>query len=95
MGKGGRKDATRSDLQMNLPTSQSADPKAPQGEEGSEGGGSDLEELPELKPMVASSLQGLPETSDEEGEKTSPEPNIMDFAQWVPWKAERGKTPDW
>ena len=46
---------------------QSANPKTPQGEEGSEGRGSDLEELPELKPMVASFLRELLETSDEEG----------------------------
>ena len=36
--------------------SQSADPKTPLGEEGSKGRGSDLEELPELKLMVASFL---------------------------------------
>ena len=40
--------------------SQSANPKTPPGEEGSEGRGSDLEEPPELKPTVASFLQGLP-----------------------------------
>ena len=37
-------------------TSQSTDPKTPPGGDRSEGGGSDLEELPELKPMVASFL---------------------------------------
>ena len=37
-------------------SSQSADPKTQSGEEGSKGGGSDLGELPELKPMVASFL---------------------------------------
>ena len=36
--------------------SQSANPKTPLGEEGSKGGGSDLEELPELKLTVASFL---------------------------------------
>ena len=36
--------------------SQSADPKTQPGEEGSKGRGSDLEELPELKLMVASFL---------------------------------------
>ena len=75
--------------------SQSANPKMPQGEEGSEGRGSDLEELPELKPTVASFLQGLPKTSDEKGEKTPPEPNILDFSLSVPWKAERCETLDW
>ena len=36
--------------------SQSANPKTPLGEKGAEGRGSDLEEPPELKPMVASFL---------------------------------------
>ena len=36
--------------------SQSTDPKMPQGEKGSEGRDSDLQELPELKPMAASFL---------------------------------------
>ena len=36
-----------------LAPGQSADPSMPLGEEGSQGGGSDLEELLELKPMVA------------------------------------------
>ena len=75
--------------------SQSANPTVPQGEEGSEGRGSDLEEPPELKPTVASFLQGSPETSDEEGKKMPLEPDIMDFGLWVPWKAERCETPDW
>ena len=56
--------------------SQSADPKTLPGEEGSEGRDSDLKELPELKPMVASFLQGSLETSDDEGEKMPPEPAI-------------------
>ena len=38
--------------------SQSANPKMPPGKEGSQGGGSDLEELPELKATVASSCRG-------------------------------------
>ena len=75
--------------------SQSANHKTPLGEEGSEGGGSDLEEPPELKPMIASFLWGLLETSDDEGEKTPLEPAILDFSLWVPWKAERCETPDW
>ena len=45
--------------------------------------------------MVASFLQGLLETSDEEGKKMPPEPTILDFNLWVPWKAERCETPDW
>ena len=76
-------------------TSQSTKPKVPQGDEGSEGRGSDLEELPELKPTIASFLRGSPETSDKESEETPPEPNITDFSKWVPWKSERCKTPDW
>ena len=54
-----------------------------------------MEELPELKPMVASFLQGLPETSDDEGKETPLEPAILDFSLWVPWKAERCETPEW
>ena len=75
--------------------SQSTNPKMPPGEEGSQGRGSDLEELPELKPTVASFLQGSPETLDEEGEKMPPEPDITDFGWWVSWKSERCETPDW
>ena len=75
--------------------SQSANPETLLGEKGSEGRGSDLEELPELKPMVASFLQGLPETSDDEAEKTLLEPAISDFGQWVPWRAERCEMPEW
>ena len=74
---------------------QSTDPKTQLGEEGSEGGGSDLEELPELKPTVDSFLEGLPETLDDEGKKTPLEPAILDFGLWVPWKVERCKTPEW
>ena len=67
-----------------LAPSQSADPKTQLGEEGSKGRGSDLEELSELKLMVASFLQGSPETLDDEGEKMPPEPVILDFSLWVP-----------
>ena len=75
--------------------SQSTNPKMPLGEEGSQGGGSDLEELLELKPTVASFLQGSLETLDEEGKKMPLEPHITDFGQWVPWKSESCETPDW
>ena len=74
-----------------LAPSQSADPSMPSGEEGSQGGGSDLEEPPELKPMVASFLQGSPGTLDDEDEKTPPEPNTADFSQWVKWKSENAR----
>ena len=75
--------------------SQSTDPQAPPGEEGSEGRGSDLEELPELKLTVASFLRGSPETLDKKGKKMPPEPTILDFNLWVLWKAQRCETPDW
>ena len=75
--------------------SQSANPSMPLGEEVSQGRGSDLEEQPELKPMVASFLQGSPGTSANEDEKTTLEPDTADFSQWVKWKLERCETPDW
>ena len=56
------------------------------GEEGSKGRDSDLEEPPELKPMVASFLQGSLETLDDEGEKMPPEPTILDFGLCVLWE---------
>ena len=75
--------------------SHSANPKTQLSEEGSKGRGSDLEELPELKLTVASFLRGSPETSEDEGKKTPPEPTILDFSLWVLWKVERCKTPEW
>ena len=65
------------------------------GEQGSNGKGSDLEELPELKPAVTSFLRGLSETSEDESKEMPPEPTVLEFSQWVPWKAERCKTPEW
>ena len=70
-----------------------ADPKTGPNEEGTNSKGSDLEEPPELKPAVASFLRGLPDTSKDEGDRTPPE--LLEFSQWVPWKAERCKTPEW
>ena len=67
----------------------------PPGEEGSQGRGSDLGELPELKPTVASFLQGSPETLDQEGENTPQEPDIIDFSLWAQWRAEMCETPEW
>ena len=78
-----------------LAPSQSADPETPSGKEGSKGRDSDLGELPELKPAAASFLQGLPETSDNEGKEMPLEPAVLDFAEWVHWKAERCETPSW
>ena len=56
-------------------------------ERGPRAGDFDLGELLELKPAGASFLQGSPETSDNEGKKMPLEPAILDFAEWVPWKA--------
>ena len=75
--------------------SHSTDPKTQWSEEGSNGGGSDLEEPPELKLTVASFLRGLPETSEDEGKKMPPEPAVLEFGLWVPWKVERCETPEW
>ena len=57
--------------------------------------GSDLEEPPELGPAVASFLRGSPETSKDEGNRAPLEPTVLEFSQWVPWKAEKCETPDW
>ena len=67
----------------------------PSGKEGFKGRDSDLGELPELKSAVASFLWGSPETLDDEGERMPPEPTVLDFSEWVPWKAERCDTPSW
>ena len=75
--------------------SQSTNPEMPSGKEGFEGGESDLGEPPELKPVVASFLWGSPETSDEEGNETPPEPAVLDFAEWVHLKVERCNSPSW
>ena len=72
-----------------------ADPKTGPGEQGSNGKGSDLKEPPELKLVVASFLRGSPETSEDEGEETPLEPTVLEFSQWVPWKANRCETPEW
>ena len=54
-----------------------------------------MEEPLELKLTVASFLRGLPETSEDEGEEMPPEPMVLEFSQWVPWKAERCETLEW
>ena len=71
------------------------DPKTGSREEGATSKGSDLEEPLELGPEVASFLRGLPETSGDEGNVMPPEPIVLEFSQWVPWKAEKCETPDW
>ena len=54
-----------------------------------------MDEPPELKPTVASFLRELLETSGDKGEETFPEPPVVEFSWWVPWKAERCETPEW
>ena len=49
--------------------SHSTNPQTEPSEQGSNGGGSNLDELPELKPTVASFLRGLPETSKEKARR--------------------------
>ena len=94
-GEGQKKICCQVSFADKLAPSQSTDPDTPSGREGSEGGDFDLWELLELKPAVASFLWGSPETSDNEGEKMPLEPTILDFAKWVPWKAEKCNTPSW
>ena len=67
----------------------------PSGEEGSKGGDADLGELLELAPTVASFLWRSPETSDDEDGEMPPEPAVLDFAEWVQWKAGKCDTPSW
>ena len=54
---------------------------------------SDLGELPELEPGVTSFLTGSVESSEEEG--SPPEPPVGELREWVMWKAEATKTPNW
>ena len=70
-------------------------PKTGSSEEGATGNSSDLEEPPELGLVVASFFRGSPETSIDEGDMVPLEPMVLEFSQWVPWKAEKCKTPDW
>ena len=75
--------------------SQPTNPEMPSGDKESKGGDADLGELPELVPTVASFLWGSPETSDNEGRETLPEPAVLDFAEWVQWKVGKCDTPSW
>ena len=70
-------------------------PKTGSSEEEATGKRSDLEEPPELGPAVASFLRGSPETSEDEGDRMPPEPAVLEFSQWLPWKAKKCKTPHW
>ena len=74
--------------------SQPANPEMPSGNKEFKGGDTDLGELPELAPTVASFLCGSLEPSDE-GKETPPEHAVLDFAEWVQWKAGKCDTPSW
>ena len=63
------------------------------GEEATAAKGSDLEEPPELGLEVASFLRGLLGTSKDEGDGMPLEPAVTEFSQWVPWRADKCKTP--
>ena len=62
-------------------------------EEAATAKGWDLEEPP--RPDVESFLRGSMGTSDNEDDRMPPEPTVTEFSQWVPWKANRCKTPSW
>ena len=64
-------------------------------EEATAAKGLDLEEPPELGLEVASFLRGSPGTSEDEGNRMPPEPAVTEFSQWVPWRANKHKTPSW
>ena len=78
-----------------LAPGQSASPKMPSDEEELKGDEANLEDPLELKPVVASFLWGLPETSGDKGKKAPLEPTVLDLAGWVTWKAKMCDTPDW
>ena len=78
-----------------LPSTTPTDLKTGPSEEGATGKGSDLEEPLELGPALAFFLRGSPEASKDEGDRMPPEPTVLEFAKWVPWKAEKYETPNW
>ena len=53
----------------------------------------DLDKLPELEPRVTSFLTRLVESSKEE--ESPPEPLVGELCEWVMWKAQATKTPNW
>ena len=69
------------------------DPKTGSREEGATSKGSDLEEPLELGPEMVSFLRGSLETSGDESNVMPPEPAVLEFSQWVPWKVEKCETP--
>ena len=75
--------------------SQPANPEMPSGDKESKGRDANLGEPSEVVPTVASFLCGSPETSDDEGKETLPEPTVLNFAEWVQWKAGKCDTPSW
>ena len=44
---------------------------------------------------MVSFLRGSLETSGDESDVMPPEPGVLEFSQWVPWKAKRCETQDW
>ena len=70
-------------------------PRTESGEEATTTKGSDLEEPLELGLEVASFLKGLLGTSKDKGNGMPPEPAVTEFSQWVPWRANKCKTPSW
>ena len=55
----------------------------------------DLEEPLELGPEVTFFLRGLVDNSEEEEGAPSPKPPVRELCEWVAWRAEMRKTPDW
>ena len=94
-GEGWKKTHHHVSFADELDPSQSTNPDMLPGEEGSEGGDSDLGELLELKLCIASFLWGSPGTFDNEDEKMPLEPSVLNFTEWVQWKAEKCDTPSW
>ena len=44
---------------------------------------------------MASFLRRLLGTSEDEDDRMPPEPAVIEFSQWVPWRADRCETPSW
>ena len=72
-----------------------SNPRTESSKEAATAEGSDLEEPPKLGPEVASFLRGLMGTSEDKDDRMPPEPAVTEFSQWVPWRANRYKTPSW
>ena len=72
-----------------------ANPKTESSEQGSNGEGSYLEELPELKPMVASFLRGSPKLLKMKMRRHLQSPQLWSLVGGSHGKAERCETPEW